>query len=635
MRRVAGVLDGIERPADLTQFSPAQMEQLAEELREEIIGTVARTGGHLAPSLGVVELTIALHAVLGDPRDRIVWDVGHQSYAHKLLTGRREAFRTLRQAGGLSGFPSRDESPYDAFGTGHASTSISAALGIATARDLAGEHYAVAAVIGDGALTGGLAYEGMNNAGQRGSDLIVVLNDNSMSIAPNVGAMSAYLTRLRADPRYERLKADVESVLRAIPRIGGTVAKTAERLKDGLKHLVVPGTLFEELGFRYLGPLDGHRIPLLMEVLRDARRMGGPVLVHVITRKGQGFAPAEERPDTYHGTGPFDPRTGAVRSGGGAPSYTQVFGEALVRLARRDRRVVAITAAMPEGTGLAAFAREFPDRFFDVGIAEEHAVTFAAGLAAQGLRPVVAVYSTFLQRAVDQVIHDVALQRLPVVFALDRAGVVGEDGATHQGLFDLAYLRAVPGMTLAAPRDEAELVHLLATALAGSVPFALRYPRARGEGVAVPEEPRPVPVGRGQILREGKDAAVLALGPLVAEALRAAEELAREGIRITVADARFIKPLDEAMVRQLAAMPLITVEEHARIGGLGNAVAEFLADAGLMTPLRILGVDDCFVPHGARAQMLEECGLTAQAVAEAVREVRGIRPLAKARGKVR
>jgi 1-deoxy-D-xylulose-5-phosphate synthase len=628
-------LDGIERPADLTQFSPAQMEQLAEELREEIIGTVARTGGHLAPSLGVVELTIALHAVLGDPRDRIVWDVGHQSYAHKLLTGRREAFRTLRQAGGLSGFPSRDESPYDAFGTGHASTSISAALGIATARDLAGEHYAVAAVIGDGALTGGLAYEGMNNAGQRGSDLIVVLNDNSMSIAPNVGAMSAYLTRLRADPRYERLKADVESVLRAIPRIGGTVAKTAERLKDGLKHLVVPGTLFEELGFRYLGPLDGHRIPLLMEVLRDARRMGGPVLVHVITRKGQGFAPAEERPDTYHGTGPFDPRTGAVRSGGGAPSYTQVFGEALVRLARRDRRVVAITAAMPEGTGLAAFAREFPDRFFDVGIAEEHAVTFAAGLAAQGLRPVVAVYSTFLQRAVDQVIHDVALQRLPVVFALDRAGVVGEDGATHQGLFDLAYLRAVPGMTLAAPRDEAELVHLLATALAGSVPFALRYPRARGEGVAVPEEPRPVPVGRGQILREGKDAAVLALGPLVAEALRAAEELAREGIRITVADARFIKPLDEAMVRQLAAMPLITVEEHARIGGLGNAVAEFLADAGLMTPLRILGVDDCFVPHGARAQMLEECGLTAQAVAEAVREVRGIRPLAKARGKVR
>ena len=635
MRRVARVLEGIERPADLKQLSPAQLEQLAGELREEIIGTVARTGGHLAPSLGVVELTIALHAVLGDPRDRIVWDVGHQSYAHKLLTGRREAFRTLRQAGGLSGFPSRDESPYDAFGTGHASTSISAALGIATARDLAGEHYAVAAVIGDGALTGGLAYEGLNNAGQRGSDLIVVLNDNSMSIAPNVGAMSAYLTRLRADPRYERLKADVESVLRAIPRIGGTVAKAAERLKDGLKHLVVPGTLFEELGFRYLGPLDGHRIPLLMEVLRDARRMGGPVLVHVITRKGQGFAPAEERPDTYHGTGPFDPQTGAVRSGGGAPSYTQVFGEALIGLARRDPRVVAITAAMPEGTGLAGFAREFPDRFFDVGIAEEYAVTFAAGLAAQGLRPVVAVYSTFLQRAVDQVIHDVALQRLPVVFALDRAGVVGEDGATHQGLFDLAYLRAVPGMVLAAPRDEAELVHLLATALAGSGPFALRYPRARGEGVAVPEEPQPLPVGRGQILREGKDAAVLALGPLVAEALRAAEELAREDIHITVVDARFVKPLDEAMIRRLAAMPLITVEEHARIGGLGNAVAEFLADAGLMTPLRILGVDDCFVPHGARAQMLEECGLTFRAVAEAVREVRGIRPLAKARGKAR
>ena len=635
MRRVAGVLEGIERPADLKQLSLAQLEQLAGELREEIIGTVARTGGHLAPSLGVVELTIALHAVLGDPQDRIVWDVGHQSYAHKLLTGRREAFRTLRQAGGLSGFPSRDESPYDAFGTGHASTSISAALGIATARDLAGEHYAVAAVIGDGALTGGLAYEGLNNAGQRGSDLIVVLNDNSMSIAPNVGAMSAYLTRLRADPRYERLKADVESVLRAIPRIGGTVAKAAERLKDGLKHLVVPGTLFEELGFRYLGPLDGHRIPLLMEVLRDARRMGGPVLVHVITRKGQGFAPAEERPDTYHGTGPFDPQTGAVRAGGGAPSYTQVFGEALVDLARRDPRVVAITAAMPEGTGLSGFAREFPDRFFDVGIAEEHAVTFAAGLAAQGLRPVVAVYSTFLQRAVDQVIHDVALQRLPVVFALDRAGVVGEDGATHQGLFDLAYLRAVPGMVLAAPRDEAELVHLLATALAGDGPFALRYPRARGEGVAVPEEPRPLPVGRGQILREGKDAAVLALGPMVGEALRAAEELAREGIHITVADARFVKPLDEAMIRRLAAMPLITVEEHARIGGLGNAVAEFLADAGLMTLLRILGVDDCFVPHGARAQMLEECGLTFQAVAEAVRAVRGIRPLAKARGKAR
>lgn len=602
------LLPRINSPSDLEKLDLKGLELLCTELRRKIIATVAKNGGHLAPSLGVVELTVALHSTLNRPGDKIIWDVGHQAYAHKLLTGRYNRFDTLRQAGGLSGFPRRSESPYDYFGTGHSSTSLSAALGFAIARDLSGEDATICAVIGDGSLTAGMAFEALNHAGQLKKRLIAVLNDNEMSISKNVGALSAYLTRLRSDPGYSRLKEDVEFLLKRIPAIGSRVARTAERVKDAVRYMLVPGTLFEELGFTYLGPLDGHDIAILRDVLDHARRLNGPVLIHVLTKKGKGFPPAEKNPARYHGLGPFVAETGESLSQP-VKSYTDVFGETLVELATKRKEVVAICAAMTNGTGLAEFASRFPDRFFDVGIAEQHAVTLAAALAAAGLRPVVAIYSTFLQRAYDQVVHDVCLQNLPVVFCLDRAGLVGEDGATHQGVFDLAYLRHIPGISILAPRDAGELRHMLEMALAQPGPVAIRYPRAEAEAPLPGRQPRGW--GEGEILKEGRDGMVLAVGSTVLPALRAAQALEASGISVGVTDARFVKPLPGTLLLGLARRyrKLLTVEDHALAGGFGSAVLEFLSDKGLLVPVKRLGVADTFIEHASRKEQLAEQGL--------------------------
>lgn len=619
-----GVLERVNSPEDLRRLKMEELQELAGELRELIISTVAKTGGHLAPNLGVVELTIALHYVFHAPRDKIIWDVGHQCYAHKILTGRRDRFHTLRQYGGISGFPVRDESVYDAFGTGHASTSISAALGFAKARDLNREDYAVVAVIGDGALTGGMALEALNHAGHIQASLIVVLNDNEMSISKNVGALAGYLTRLRTDPMYYRSREEMEALIQKIPAIGPRMLRVLERLKDSVKYLVVPGMLFEELGYTYLGPVDGHSIPALVRTFERAKSLKGPVLVHVVTRKGKGYPPAEKDPDLFHGVGPFNPATGEVCSSGQV-TYTEVFGRTLVRLAEEDPRIVAITAAMPTGTGLKAFAQRFPDRFFDVGIAEQHAVTLAAGLAASGWRPVVAIYSTFLQRAYDQIVHDVCLQRLPVIFALDRAGLVGEDGATHQGLFDIAYLRSIPHMVLMAPMDENELQHMLKTALLYSGPCAIRYPRGSGTGCPLDKELRPLPLGQALVLRDGKDVSLFALGNTVAAAREAAERLAAQGIEAAVINVRFVKPLDAPLLLRFARRTrrVVTIEEGILAGGFGSAVAELLLDNGLGdVELVRLGINDTFVEHGAPNILREKYGLTADNIVTAVMEGR-------------
>ncbi|MGB9885886.1 MAG: 1-deoxy-D-xylulose-5-phosphate synthase [Moorellales bacterium] len=613
-------LERIEGPQDLKHLTAGQLEQLAQEIREELVRTVACNGGHLAANLGVVELTIALHRVFDSPRDKIIWDVGHQCYVHKLLTGRRREFASLRRYGGLSGFPKREESPHDSFNTGHSSTSISAALGLALARDLRGDHFEVVAVIGDGAMTAGMAFEAMNHAGHLRTHLIVVLNDNERSIENSVGAMAAYLARLRASTTYARSKERFKEMLRSWSPAGSKVLKVAERLKGSLKYLVVPGMVFEELGFTYLGPVDGHDLEALQEVLSWARRIEGPVLVHVLTQKGKGYPPAENSPEVFHGIGPFDPASGRPKDQSPVPSYSAVFGQTLVRLAEEDSRIVAITAAMTGGTGLEEFARRFPQRFFDVGIAEQHAVTLAAGLACAGLRPVVAVYSTFLQRAYDQVVHDVCLQRLPVVLAVDRAGLVGEDGETHQGVFDLAYLRHIPQIAVMAPKDEAELQHLLLTALELGGPAALRYPRGRGRGVGLATRPWPLPVGRGELLREGRHLVIAAIGPLVYEALKAAELLSARGIEVAVINARFVKPLDrELIVEQVRRTGyLLTVEEHVLAGGFGSAVLELLAAEGIRpNGVRCLGISDCFVSHGRPDELRAELGLDARGIAAA------------------
>ncbi|MHB1420908.1 MAG: 1-deoxy-D-xylulose-5-phosphate synthase [Bacillota bacterium] len=622
------ILDNITSPADLKPMGYKALEQLAVELRQEMLAQISRTGGHLAPSLGVVELTLALHKVFNSPADKIIWDVGHQSYVHKLLTGRQQAFSTLRQYKGLSGFPKRDESPHDAFNTGHSSTSISAALGLAQARDRSQKdgNYEVLAVIGDGALTGGMAFEALNHAGHLHADMIVILNDNEMSIAGNVGAMASYLSRIRTDPVYYKGKEELETLLRRLPAIGRKVVKVAERVKDSFKYLVVPGMLFEELGFTYLGPIDGHNIPALMQVLVRAKESSGPVLVHVITKKGKGYGPAEANPDTFHGIGPFNIATGEPIKKAGPPTYTSVFGQMLVKLAEKDPHIVAITAAMPEGTGLKPFARKFPQRFYDVGIAEQHAVTFAAGLAVGGLKPVVAIYSTFLQRAYDQIIHDVCLQHLPVVFAIDRAGIVGEDGETHQGLFDLAYLRVIPEMTVMAPKDENELQQMMVTALDHPGPVAIRYPRGQGMGVPMDEDPRGIPIGKAELLREGKDATILAVGPMVYEALQAAAKLAGYGISVDVVNARFVKPLDEEMILGLARKTgnILTVEEHLLAGGFGSAVQELLNREGIEgIKIASLGVPDEFVVHGHPDIFRREYGLKADGIVNAVGRMLG------------
>ncbi|MGB9802658.1 1-deoxy-D-xylulose-5-phosphate synthase [Desulfofundulus sp.] len=623
------LLSTINSPADLRSLDVAGLQQLAAEIRQEIIETVARNGGHLAPNLGVVELTLALHRVFQTPRDKIIWDVGHQSYVHKLVTGRRPVFHTLRQFGGISGFPRPQESEHDSFGTGHSSTSISAALGMALARDLKGENYAVVAVIGDGAMTGGMAFEALNHAGHHKTNLIVVLNDNEMSISPNVGGLAQYLSRLRTDPMYSRGKEELEQLLKRIPAIGRRVVKAVERLKDSLKYLVVPGMFFEELGFIYLGPIDGHNIQAMINIFQQARVTRGPVLVHVLTHKGRGYPPAEKNADKFHGVGPFEVKTGRViKKAGEPPSYTEVFGRTLEELGRRDQRIVAITAAMPSGTGLDRFAAAFPERFFDVGIAEQHAVTLGAGLAAGGLRPVVAIYSTFLQRAYDQVLHDVCLQNLPVTLALDRAGLVGEDGATHHGVFDFAYLRSIPNLVLMAPGDENELRQMLKTALEHPGPAVLRYPRSSGTGCPLDDEIIPLPVGKARVLREGDDVTLLAIGTMVPLALEAASILEQQGIYATVINARFVKPLDVECITRYALRTrrVVTIEEHVLQGGFGSAVLELLGDRGLRSVQVIrLGIPDEFIEHGSRPILLARCGLTVERLVDTVLQSLGVR----------
>ena len=617
------LLNRIEKPEDVKALTVRELEQLASELRHFIIDTVSQNGGHLAPNLGTVELTLALYSVFSFPEDKLVWDVGHQAYTHKILTGRRDAFKTLRKKGGITGFPNRSESVYDAFGVGHASTSISAALGMALARDARGEKNQVIAVIGDGALTGGESFEALNNAGDLGTKLIVILNDNEMSIDANVGAMSEYLSRIRIAPQYARAKRDMGSLLMSIPHIGDKVYKTASHLKDGVRSVLVPGSLFEEMGFHYIGPIDGHNIGLLEEVLASAKEMEGPVLIHIHTVKGKGYKPAEQAPDKFHGVGCFDPSTGkSAKKAGCAPSYTSVFSKALIDLAKDRPDILAITAAMPSGTGLKAFGQAYPKRFFDVGIAEEHAMTLAAGMAAAGMHPVIALYSTFAQRAYDQLIHDVCLQNLPVTLCLDRAGLVGEDGPTHHGVFDLSYLRQMPNMCVMAPKDEEELRHMLATAIAIEGPAAVRYPRGAGLGVPLTDSLETLPVGKAEVLQEEGNIAFLAVGTMVEKAKEAAAILKEEGIETAVVNMRFIKPLDTELLGEMARTKklLITAEENVLAGGFGSAVAEYLADHGIEVPLLRFGIPDRFIEQGTRRELLSLCGLQPDEMAERIRE---------------
>ncbi len=619
---VAGerILDRLEAPCDLKGLSPEEIERLSGELRDELVATVSRTGGHLAPNLGVVELTIGIHRALECPIDSIVWDVGHQSYVHKLLTGRLQSFSTLRQYGGMCGFPKRSESPFDSFDAGHASDSLSIALGLALARDARGGDETVLAVIGDGSMTGGMAFEALNHMGHLGTHIVIVLNDNEMSISENVGALASYLARVRLDPRYQRLRDEVESRLASIP-LGRAMVDAGEAVKESVKQLLVPGMLFEELGLKYVGPIDGHDVSQVESAVAAARRSGGPVIIHAVTRKGAGYEHAEESPDAFHGIGPFSVETGCVNGSCGHISFTEAFSRSLVEAAQADERIVAITAAMPSGTGLDAFAERFPDRFYDVGIAEEHAVGLAAGLALGGRLPVVAIYSTFLQRAYDQLIMDVALQGLHVVFCVDRAGLVGEDGPTHHGVFDLTYLRSIPGLSLIAPADEFELADALKAALAASGPVAIRYPRGAGTGSVVDEalavawEP-----GRAQVRRVGSDVALLAVGRMVGVCEQAAILLAADGVDASVVNMRWVKPIDSEVIVSAAQQHrlVVAVEEGTSCGGFGSAVCEVLSDHAIPSPVLRLSVPDRFVTHGAMSTLLEEIGLTPQGVHRAV-----------------
>lgn len=615
------IIDRIEQPGDLRGLSDEELNTLCGEIRSIILETVSQNGGHLAPNLGVVELTVAIHLVFDSPRDKIIWDVGHQCYVHKILTGRRREFSTLRQFGGLSGFPKLRESCHDCFETGHSSTSISGALGMALARDMNGDNYSVLAVIGDGALTGGMAFEALNHAGQLGTRLVVVLNDNEMSITRNVGALAGYLSRLRTDPIYYRGKEELEDKLKRIPNIGPRMVRVVEKVKGSVKYLLMPGILFEELGFTYLGPIDGHNLRQLRQVLDRARGLPGPVLVHVFTKKGKGYQPAEKNPGRYHGIGPFNVKTGEPRPNGTSPSFTDAFGKTLVRLAEQESRLVAITAAMRDGTGLGEFAKKFPSRFFDVGIAEQHAVTLAAGLARGGYLPVVAVYSTFLQRAYDQVLHDVALQKLQVIFALDRAGIVGEDGETHQGLFDISYLRNIPGLIMMAPKDQNELAVMLQNALTYGGPVAIRYPRGHGRCQELKNQAIRILPGSGELLREGERLAIFAIGPLAYEALEAAEQMEAEGTAVAVINCRFIKPLDEELLLKWAKKTgrVLTLEENVLSGGFGSAVLELLARRGFRGEVACLGVPDRFLEHGSPALLRRRLGLDARGIVSYIR----------------
>lgn len=612
------MLDQINRPEDLKKLNVEQLEALAGEIREFLIEKLSATGGHLAPNLGVVELTLALHYHYCSPKDKFIFDVGHQSYVHKMLTGRMGKFDSLRKYKGLCGFVKRAESEHDVWEAGHSSTSLSAAMGFATARDLQGARNKVVAVIGDGAMTGGMAFEALNHIGHDKKDLVVILNDNEMSIAPNVGAMHNYLGKIRSDRHYRKAKEEVEHLLKKIPAIGGKVAKTVEKLKDSLKYLLMSGVLFEELGFHYLGPVDGHNLPLMLDTLRQADKLEGPVLIHVITLKGKGYSPAEADSHKWHGISPYKIESGQVMKSSGPPMYTEVFGNALIELAEQDSRIVAVTPAMPGGSGLLNFAARFPDRMFDVGIAEQHAATFCAGLAMEGMKPVYAVYSTFMQRAYDQIVHDIARQNLNVIFAIDRAGFVGPDGETHQGVYDISFLRSIPNMTLMMPKDEQELRSMMRTAAEyNEGPIAVRYPRINGRGVEQGPMER-IPIGSWDIVREGKDAVILAVGPMVEVAEEAADKLAGQGISVRVVNARFIKPMDEAMLQGLAAenLPIITIEEGARMGGFGSGVLEYYTDHDYygMT-IKNMAVPDYFVEHGSIKEQRTEVGLTADNLA--------------------
>lgn len=613
------LLDTINSPADVKALTEEQLVQLAGEIRQLIIEVTSKNGGHLAPNLGVVELSLALHKVFSTPKDKIVYDVGHQAYIHKIVTGRRDMFHTLRQYGGLSGFPKRSESEHDAFGVGHSSTSISAALGMAVARDVKGEDYDVVAVIGDGSMTGGMAFEALNNAGDLRKRMIVVLNDNEMSISKNVGAMSEYLYQLRTGETYNRIKHDLEGWLGNVD-FGGDVLKVLRRIKGSVKNLMLPTCIFEELGFTYLGPIDGHDIHGLIEVLEAAKNLDEPVLIHVITKKGKGYAPAEESPNKFHGTGPFEVATGKKIANPNAPiTYTEVFGNTVIELAKEDENIVAITAAMPDGTGLTPFSKEFPKRFFDVGIAEQHAVTAAAGMAAAGLNPVVAIYSTFMQRAYDSVMHDICMQNLHVSLCLDRAGLVGDDGFTHHGVFDYAYLRSMPNMIVMAPKDEDELRHMLKTAVGMNGPVAVRYPRGSGVGVALSDSLNTLPIGKAEVLREGSDVSLWAIGTMVESATKLAEKLAEQGINAGVVNMRFAKPIDKELL--LAHVEkyknIVTLEEGCLRGGVGSAVLEALNEAHLLGTCKVLnfGIPDEFILHGDKQRLFQDIGLDVETMA--------------------
>lgn len=614
-------LPEINSPADVRKLNTQELEQLAGEIRAYLLDVVSKNGGHLAPNLGVVELTLALHKVFDLPKDKLIFDVGHQSYVHKILTGRRESFKTLRQHGGISGFPKPSESEYDAFGTGHSSTSVSAALGMAVARDLHKEDYHVVAVIGDGAMTGGMAFEALNHAGNAHTNLIVVLNDNEMSIAKNVGAVSEYLSALRTGKIYNSVKDKLESLLQGA-ELGENVLHLVRRVKGSLKYLLVPTSIFEELGFTYLGPVDGHDLSALTEVLEGAKKLRGPVLIHVLTKKGKGYKPAEDNPAAFHGTGPFNKETGKVLATNPNPTYSQVFGSTLVELAEADENIVALTAAMPGGTGLTDFAKKFPDRYFDVGIAEQHEVTLAAGMAINGLNPVVAVYSTFMQRAYDNVLHDVCLQNLHITLCLDRAGLV-YDGATHCGAFDYAFLRSIPNMTIMAPKNENELRSMLKTAVALKGPVSVRYPALPGEGVEMTEA-ETLPVGKAEVLRKGKQLSIWAIGTMVQTALTVAEKLQAEGIEAGVVNMRFAKPLDEELLIQQAKAydHILTLEEGVLKGGVGSAVLEVLNENDLLQQCRVLtlGLPDKFGEAGDRQLQLQDVGLDVDSVLASVKK---------------
>ncbi|MCK8817525.1 1-deoxy-D-xylulose-5-phosphate synthase [Natroniella sulfidigena] len=621
---MADLLSEIDSPQDLKDLSIQELQTLAKEVRDKIILTLSKTGGHLASSIGAVELIIALHSVLDSPTDKIIWDVGHQTYAHKILTGRYDDFTTLRQLDGISGFPKATENIHDHLDVGHSSTSISAALGMACARDIKGDDETVVAVIGDGALTAGMAFEALNHAGDLGKDLIVLLNDNEMSIAKNVGAVSNYLDKLRTNPRIHKAKEDVEDLLHKIPSFGDKLLKTAGAMKDALKYLVVSGVLFEEFGFTYLGPIDGHDFDSIQSHIKDAQKVGGPVLIHALTTKGKGYLPAEENPSQFHGVGPFNIRTGQGKRNREHPTYTNIFSQTLIELAEEDEDIAAITAAMPSGTGLDKFADRFPDRFYDVGIAEQHAVTLGAGLALNSIKPFVTLYSTFLQRGYDQVLHDVCLQQAPVKFAIDRAGLVGRDGGTHQGVFDYAYLRHLPNMTIMAPKDENELQDMIVTAAnyeAG--PISVRYPRGESYGVELTEN-QILEIGQAEVLKEGADGAILAIGSMVYPALEVAEQLAREeGLELMVVNSRFVKPLDQELILQLANEfdTVFTIEEHVLQGGFGSAVAELLADHNQQVNLKRFGLPDKFIEHGTQAELLARYGLNVPTIKAEIKAV--------------